>query len=125
MSITTAEILQRMVSMDGCIVVLRNTTPAYEKHIVVGRADGVVIDNLSCEIFDDLIEANLVGQDHYENETELIFKLTDCGREAAKTPLEKYLKQNLSPLAIRGRKIQRPRASLGWRQEIRAIAPAA
>ena len=98
MSMTIAEILQRMVSVDGCIVVLRNPTPAYKKHIVVCRADGVAVDILSCEIFDDLIEANLVQQDHCENETKIIFKLTDYGREAAKTPLEKNLKEKLVSL---------------------------
>ncbi len=92
---------------------------------MVGRADGVVIDNLSCEIFDDLIEANLAGQDHYENETELIFKLTDCGREAAKTPLEKYLKAKLITLGYPWP--EDPEAkSIAWLEaEIRAIAPAA
>ena len=74
-----------MVFVDDCIVVLRNPTPAYEKHIVVCRADGVAIDILSCEIFDDLIEANLVQQDHCENETKIIFKLTDYGRKISKS----------------------------------------
>jgi len=95
MSMTTAEILQRMVSMDGCIAVLRSPTPAYKKHIVVCRADGVAIDILSCETFVDLIESNLIQQDHCENETKIIFKLTDCGRETGRTPLKNYLKAKL------------------------------
>jgi hypothetical protein len=125
MSMTTAEILQRMASVDGCIVVLRNPTPTYKKHIAICRADGGVIDNLSCEIFDDLIEANLVQQDHCENETRLIFKLTDCGREAAKMPLEKYPKAKLVSLGYPWS--ENPEAkSIGWLQaEVRAIIPAA
>ncbi len=122
---TTAEILQRMVSMDGCIVVLRNPTPAYKKHIVVCGADGVAIDILSCEIFDDLIEANLVQQDHCENETKLIFKLTDYGREAAKTPLEKCLKAKLVSLGYPWPENLEAK-SIAWLEaEIRAITPAA
>jgi hypothetical protein len=125
MSMTTAEILQRMVSVDGCIVVLRNPTPAYKKHIVVCRADGGVIDNLSCEIFDDLIEANLVQQDYCENETKLIFKLTDYGREAAKTPLGKYLKEKLISLGYPWPENLEAK-SIAWLEaEIRAITPAA
>ena len=125
MSMTIAEILQRMVSVDGCIVVLRNPTPAYKKHIVVCRADGVAIDTLSCEIFDDLIKANLVQQDHYENETRLIFKLTDFGREAAKTPLERYLKEKLITLGYPWPENLEAK-SIAWLEaEIRAITPAA
>ena len=122
---TTAEILQRMIFVDGRIVVLRNPTPAYKKHIVVCRADGSVIDNPSCEIFDDLIEANLVQQDRCENETKLIFKLTDFGREAAKTPLEKYLKAKLISLGYPWPENLEAK-SIAWLEaEIRAITPAA
>ncbi|MDR3485655.1 MAG: hypothetical protein P4M05_12190 [Bradyrhizobium sp.] len=123
MSMTTAEILRRMVSVDGCIVTLRAPTPAYKKHIVVCRTDGVVIDTLSCEILGDLIEANLVQQDQCENETKLIFKLTDFGREAAKTPLEKYLRAKLIGYPCP----ENPEAKrIAWLEaEIRAITPAA
>ena len=86
---TTAEILQRMIFVDGRIVVLRNPTPACKKHIVVCRMDGGVMDNPSCEIFDDLTEANLVQQDRCENETKLIFKLTDFGRAASQNAARK------------------------------------
>ncbi len=112
-----------MVSVDACIVVLRNPTPAYKKHIVVCRADGVAIGSLPCETFDDLIESNLVQQDHCENETKIIFKLTDFGREAAKMPLEKNLKAKLVSLGYPWPDNLEAKSIAWLLAEIRAIAP--
>jgi hypothetical protein len=123
MSTTIAEILQRMVSVDGWIVALRSPTPAYKKHIAVCRADGVAVDILSSEILDELVEANLVQEDHRENETKIFFKLTDDGRAAAKEPLEKYLKAKLVSLGYPWPDNLEAK-SIAWLEaEIRAIAP--
>ena len=54
MSMTTAEILERMVSADGWIVVLRSPMSAYKKHIATRPAHGVAIDIFAYEILDDL-----------------------------------------------------------------------
>jgi hypothetical protein len=94
---TAAEILQLIASVGGCIAVLRRPTPQYKDHIAVCRADGVAIGILTREILDDLIKANLV-KEAGEDESKAIFELTDDGKEAAKTPLEKYLKSKLISL---------------------------
>lgn len=96
MSTTTTEILQKLVSEHGHIVVLRGPTPKYKEHLSVCRADGIAIGKLSREILNDLVKANFVEQDGRENESKIaIFKLTNYGIEAAKSPLEKYLKARL------------------------------
>jgi hypothetical protein len=103
MSMTTTEILQRMISEGGQIAVLRGPTPKYKELISVCRGDGVAGGTLSREILNDRIEANLVEQDGRENECKLaIFKLTDHGsKKAAGSRLEKYLKAKLISLGYR------------------------
>jgi hypothetical protein len=71
-----------------------------------------------------LVEANLVKQDG-EDETKVIFKLTDYGREAAKTPLEQYLKAKLISLGYPWPENLEAK-SIAWLEaETRAITPAA
>jgi hypothetical protein len=123
MSITTAEILRRIVFLDGYIVVLRSPTLAYKKHIAICRADGVAIDFLSYEILDYLVEANFVQEDHCENETKVFFKLTEYGREAAITPLEKNLKAKLISLGYPWPDNLEAKSIAWLKAEIRAIAP--
>lgn len=86
-----------MASVGGRIAVLRRPTFKYKEHIAVCRADGLAIGILTREILDDLIEANLV-EHAGEDESKAIFKLTDYGKEAAKMPLEKYLRAKLISL---------------------------
>lgn len=125
MSMTTAEILQTMISENGHISVLRGPTPEYKEHICVCRADGVATGSLSREILYDLIEANFVKEHGPESESNLtIFTLTDYGREAAGLPFEKYLKAKLLSLGypwpenLEGK-------SIAWLEaEIRAITSA-
>ena len=114
-----------MVSAGGHIVVLRNPAPEYKKHIAVCRADDSVICVVSSEILDDLVEANFVKQDDCKSEVELIFRLTDCGREATRTPLEKYMVAKLISLGYPWPDNLEAK-SIAWLEaEIRAITPAA
>ena len=110
-----------MIFVDGRIVVLRNPTPACKKHIVVCCMDGGVMDNPSCEFFDDLTEANLVQQDRCENET----KLTDFGRAAVETPREKYPTAKLISLDYPWLENLEAKRCAWLETEIRAITPAA
>jgi hypothetical protein len=120
---TTAEVLQQMASVGGRIAVLRSPTPKYKEYIAVCRADGVAIGILTREILDDLVEANLVKQDR-EDESKAIFQLTDYGKEAAKTPLEKYLTAKLISLGYPWPDNLEAR-SIAWLEaEIRSITPA-
>jgi hypothetical protein len=125
MSMTTAEILQMLASVGGRIAALRSPTPEYKEHIAVCRADGVAIGILTREILDDLVEANLVKQDDCEHESKAIFELSDYGKEAVKTPLEKYLKAKLISLGYPWPQ-NLDTKSIAWLEaEIRAITPAA
>jgi len=94
MSMTTADVLQILASVGDCIAVLQSPTPAYKEHIAICRADGTAIDILTRETLDDLVAGNLVKQDGGDD-SKAIFRLTEYGKEAAKTPLETYLKAKL------------------------------
>jgi hypothetical protein len=126
MSMTTAEVLQTMISENGHIAVLRGPTAKYRNHLCVCRADGLSIGTLCRETLNDLVAVNFVKQDGPENENKLsIFKLTDYGKEAAKSPLETYLTAKLISLGypwpenLEGN-------SIAWLEaEIAAITPAA
>jgi hypothetical protein len=89
MSMTTADILQKMIS-EGChIAVLRGPTPEYKDHISVCRGDGIAIGTLSCETFKSLLEADFVKQVGRGDESDLtIFKLSDRGRMSARSVLK-------------------------------------
>jgi hypothetical protein len=123
--VASAEVLEIIVSIGGYIVALRNPTHQYKNHIVVPRRDGIAVDILSREILDDLVDANFIEQGDCDHETGIIFKLTDSAREAAKTPLERYLKSKLVSLGYIWPENLEAK-SLAWLEaEIRAIAPAA
>ena len=122
---TTAESLQIMVSAGGHMVVLRSPAPEYEKHIAACRADDIAIGILSGEILDDLFEADFVKQDDCEDEARPIFRLTDWGREAVKTPLEKSPKAKLVSLGYPWPEHLEAK-SIAWLEaETRAITPVA
>jgi hypothetical protein len=125
-SMTTAEILQTMISENGHIAVLRGPTAKYKQHICVCRADGLATGTLSLETLNDLVAVNFVKQDGQENESKLtIFTLTDYGREAATSPLEKYLRAKLISVGYPWPENLEAK-SIDWLEaEMRAIAPAA
>jgi hypothetical protein len=123
MSITTAEMLLMMASVGGHIAVLQSPTPEYKEHIAVCRADGVAISILTREILDNLVEANLVKR-YDEDESKVIFHLTEYGKEAAKTPLEKYLKVKLISLGYPWPDNLENKSTAWLEAEIQSITPA-
>jgi DNA-binding PadR family transcriptional regulator len=123
MSTTTAEMLQLIASVGGYIVVLRSPTAKYKEYIAVCGADGVAISILTREILDGLVEANLVKRDH-EDESKVIFELTDYGKEAAKTPLEKYLTAKLISLGYPWPDNLENKSTAWLEAEIQSITPA-
>ena len=113
-----------MVPTGSRIVLLRSPTPQYREHIAVCRPDGVAIHTLPREVLNDLVAANLVERDDSQNDSKVIFKLTECGRGAAKTPLEKYLRAKLVSLGYPWPKNLEGK-SVDWLEaEIKAITPA-